>query len=80
MHCAENLSSLCERPSPAAGFLCGDDDEAKAVVASLVQAIGFEPFDVGALAMGGVLEGMTRLWVGLSRTHGRRIAYAITRA
>ncbi|MEO6208396.1 MAG: NAD(P)-binding domain-containing protein [Candidatus Limnocylindrales bacterium] len=77
---AENLPSLRQRPSPAAGFLCGDDGEAKTLVGGLVKAIGFEPFDVGPLAMSGILEGMTRMWVGLSRTHGRSIAYSITHA
>lgn len=76
---AENLPSLRDRAMTAAGFLCGDDPAAKAVVADLARDIGFEPFDVGPLAMSGILEGMTRVWVGLSREHGRGIAFAIGR-
>lgn len=33
-------------------FMAGDDDKAKAVVASLIGAIGFAPVDVGSLADG----------------------------
>ncbi len=76
---AENLPMLRTRTTTAAGFLCGDDPGAKTVVAGLAREIGFEPFDVGPLAMSGVLEEMTRVWVGLAREHGRGIAYAIGR-
>jgi predicted dinucleotide-binding enzyme len=34
-------------------FLAGDDDEAKAVVADLIDQAGFEPVDTGSLAEGG---------------------------
>lgn len=42
--------------------ICGDDPEAKAVVAGLVEAIGFEAVDVGPLRFAHVLEGMLDIW------------------
>jgi predicted dinucleotide-binding enzyme len=41
-------------------FLCGDDAEAKAVVAGLMRDIGFEPVDVGGLADAAVMEAPRR--------------------
>jgi hypothetical protein len=37
-------------------FLAGDDADAKAAVADLVEAMGFAPVDVGSLADGAVME------------------------
>jgi predicted dinucleotide-binding enzyme len=37
-------------------FLAGDDDDAKATVATLIEEIGFAPFDVGSLADSAVIE------------------------
>lgn len=31
-------------------FVSGDDAEAKAIIANLISAIGFEPFDLGGIA------------------------------
>jgi predicted dinucleotide-binding enzyme len=50
---------------------CGDDAAAKAAVAELVDACGFEPFDVGGLAQALHLEHMTLLWIRMVRVHGR---------
>jgi 8-hydroxy-5-deazaflavin:NADPH oxidoreductase len=41
-------------------WLCGDDDEAKAVVAQLIRDAGFEPVDVGGLADAAVMEAPRR--------------------
>jgi len=40
-------------PDRLAVFLAGDDDEAKALVAQLIDEVGFEPVDSGSLAAGG---------------------------
>lgn len=37
-------------------FLAGDDEEAKRVVARLIEEIGFGPFDTGDLKVGGALQ------------------------
>lgn len=59
---------------PAAGatpamFFCGDDAAAKADVARLIAALGWEPLDVGGLAQALHLEHMTLLWVRMVRVH-----------
>jgi 8-hydroxy-5-deazaflavin:NADPH oxidoreductase len=77
---AENLPTLRQRATRAAGFHCGDDDAAKALVAGLLDDIGFEPFDVGPLAMSAVLEGMTRVWVTIARDTGRHISFSTARS
>jgi 8-hydroxy-5-deazaflavin:NADPH oxidoreductase len=41
-------------------FLCGDDADAKAVVAGLIEQVGFTPFDVGGLADAAVMEAPRR--------------------
>lgn len=51
-------------------FLCGGDADAKAKVADLVAAMGFEPLDVGDLAQALSLEHMTLLWIRMVRTGG----------
>jgi predicted dinucleotide-binding enzyme len=76
---ADNLANLQFGDVRAAGFICGDDAEAKAVVAGLAEELGFDPIDCGPLAAAGTLEQMTVLWIRLSREMGREIAYAIVR-
>ena len=58
-------------------FLCGDDDRAKEVVRGLVEELGFEPVDAGALGAAGHLERLAAFWVHLSRIHGREIAFSL---
>ncbi|MGH3299673.1 MAG: NADPH-dependent F420 reductase [Trebonia sp.] len=41
-------------------FLCGDNEDAKAVVSGLITDTGFTPFDVGGLADGAVMEAPRR--------------------
>jgi 8-hydroxy-5-deazaflavin:NADPH oxidoreductase len=54
-----NWKVLRDRGKPGGGddrlaiFLAGDDAEAKALVAGLIEAIGFVPVDTGGLAEGG---------------------------
>lgn len=56
---------------PASLVLCGDDTEAKAVVAELVRDAGFEPVDAGGLEHAPELEALARLVIGLAYRQGR---------
>lgn len=51
-------------------LFCGDDDAAKTTVAALIEAVGFEPVDVGGLVQALHLEHMTLLWVRMVRAKG----------
>jgi 8-hydroxy-5-deazaflavin:NADPH oxidoreductase len=74
----ENLTTALERAVPAAMFVAGDDPEAKAVVLGLAAELGFRSEDVGPLANAKALEEMVKIWLALSRQHGRRIGFAIS--
>ncbi len=51
-------------------FLCGDDAEAKKVVADLARQLGFEPVDVGPLRSARYLEPLAMLWIDLAILQG----------
>jgi predicted dinucleotide-binding enzyme len=50
-------------------LFCGDDAAAKAAVAGLITACGFEPVDVGGLVQALHLEHLTLLWIRMVRVH-----------
>lgn len=76
-----------EEPSfPGAGVrpampFCGDDPAAKAVVAGLLEQLGWEPLDVGGAVQALHLEHMTLLWVRMVRVggHSPHLAWAALR-
>jgi predicted dinucleotide-binding enzyme len=47
-------------------FICGDDAEAKSVVAGLCAELAFPAFDVGALARSAQLEQLAWLWISIA--------------
>ena len=49
-------------------FFCGEDAEAKQVVAGLIADSGFEPFDVGGIATSRFLEPLEQLWVEILKS------------
>jgi hypothetical protein len=51
-------------------LIAGDDAIAKQSVATLCQELGWEPVDVGNLAMSLHLEHMTLLWIKMARVQG----------
>jgi predicted dinucleotide-binding enzyme len=51
-------------------FICGDDPDAKAVVAELASSIGFDVVDAGLLNAAGLLESLAQLWVHLAYAQG----------
>jgi NADPH-dependent F420 reductase len=51
-------------------LLCGDDAEAKKVVADLARQLGFAPVDVGPLRSARYLEAMAMLWIEMAILQG----------
>jgi len=67
--------NLAEPSFPGAGaapamMFCGDDAAAKAMVAALIAALGWEPVDVGGLSQALHLEHLTLLWIRMVRAGG----------
>jgi 8-hydroxy-5-deazaflavin:NADPH oxidoreductase len=60
-------------------FVCGDDQDAKDAVIQLANDIGMDGFDAGGLVNAAYLEAMAKLWITLSRTHGRHFAFKLLR-
>ena len=77
---AELLASPRFDHQSATMFICGDDAQARSVVASLAEELGFEVVDAGPLSSAGMLESLARLWVSLARGGlGRGIAFKLLR-
>jgi NADPH-dependent F420 reductase len=51
-------------------LLCGDDANAKKVVADLARQLGFEPVDVGPLRSARYLEAVAMLWIEMALLQG----------
>lgn len=66
---------------PAVMFYCGDDGEAKKVVAGLISELGFEAVDAGPLTRARLLEPFALLWISLAIQQGlgRDIAFRLLR-
>jgi predicted dinucleotide-binding enzyme len=59
-------------PSPPATLVyCGDDAEAKSVVAVLVGDLGFEPVDVGGTEAAPLVEAFAHMVITLAYGQGR---------
>ncbi|MFW5691067.1 MAG: NADPH-dependent F420 reductase [Chloroflexota bacterium] len=65
----------------ASMFICGDDPQAKQVVADLSAELGFDVVDCGTLENAPLLENLTRLWIFLAYNGeaGRDIAFKLLR-
>jgi len=55
---------------PVVMFYCGDDAEAKSVVAQLATELGFNAVDAGALSQARLLEPFALLWISLAFKQG----------
>jgi predicted dinucleotide-binding enzyme len=56
---------------PAACVYCGDDAEAKAAVAGLIEELGFEPVDAGGAQVTPLVEAFAKLVIGIAYRQGR---------
>lgn len=65
----------------AVALVAGDDDDARATVATLAEAIGFEAVEVGGLDEAALVEAAARLWITLAfrRGLGRGFAFGLLR-
>ena len=65
----------------AAAYLCGDDESAKIIAATLITDVGFEPVDAGPLRIARYLEPFALLMGRLAyeRDDGPEIAYRFER-
>lgn len=77
----QTLSNPWFSSQNASLFYCGDDEEAKAIVARLGEEIGFDPIDAGALANARYLESLAFLWMelALGRGMGTNVAFKLIR-
>lgn len=61
---AQNMNAPVEAGgNRLAMFICGDDAEARKVVAALVEQLGFEVADAGVLSQAFYLEALAMLWI-----------------
>lgn len=77
----ENMTDPVYGGQATTMFICGDDAPAKATVADLAGALGFEAADAGPLAAAFHLENLALLWIHLARqpAYGRDIAFRLLR-
>jgi 8-hydroxy-5-deazaflavin:NADPH oxidoreductase len=77
---AENLANPVYGGVRATNWYCGDDAAAKKMVHQLVEDVGFEAVDAGALSAARLLEPLMLLWMASSRSVGSRdVAFKLLR-
>jgi 8-hydroxy-5-deazaflavin:NADPH oxidoreductase len=75
---AENFPTARDREVTAVMFVAGDDADAKGAAMGLATELGFRAEDAGPLANAKILEDMVKVWMALTRTHGRTVGFAIS--
>ena len=78
---ANTLEDVQYGDHSASMFICGDDDDAKKLVAQLAGEIGFEVIDAGPLVEARYLEPLAMLWIHLAirGKFGSKIAVKLLR-
>jgi predicted dinucleotide-binding enzyme len=66
----QNMANPTYATQPLTMMLCGDDDQAKGIVADLARDVGFAPVDVGPLKSARYLEAMAMLWIDMAVLQG----------
>lgn len=65
-----NMANPAYGQQKASMFICGDDAEAKNIVKSLSDELGFETFDAGPITSARYLESLAMLWINLAVNMG----------
>ena len=75
---AEIMANNASMPHRPVMFMAGDDAQAKAIVATVLTDLGFEPLDAGDIAKSRLLEPFGMVWINqaLMRGKGRTWAFA----
>ncbi len=78
---ANNMDNPIYDEGRLAMFYCGDHDEAKRSVESLIRDVGFDPWDLGPLSNAGLMEAQARLWISLASRGdlGREFGFRLIR-
>jgi 8-hydroxy-5-deazaflavin:NADPH oxidoreductase len=58
-------------------FFCGPDGRSREVIEQLITDAGLRPIWVGGVDQVDTIDGLLRMWMVLSRTRGRRIAFKL---
>jgi predicted dinucleotide-binding enzyme len=74
----ENLTTARDRQAKVAMFVAADDADAKRTAMDLAAELGFVPEDAGPLANAKALEEMVKVWLALTRVHGRTVGFALS--
>ena len=76
-----NVAELTFGSQRAAGFVCGDDADAKSLTLGLASEIGFDAVDCGPLAAARWLEPKALMWIRLAyvENNGPDIAFGLLR-
>ena len=75
---AEIMANNASMPHRPVMFMAGDDTQAKAIVATVLTDLGFEPLDAGDISKSRLLEPFGMVWINqaLLRGKGRTWAFA----
>jgi len=74
---ADLMADNAALPHRPVMFMAGDDSQAKAVVATVLTDLGFEPLDAGGIAKSRLLEPFGMVWINQAlRGKGRTWAFA----
>ncbi len=68
---AQHMASPRFGGQSASMFICGDDAGAKKTVATLAEALGFDPVDTGPLTQARLLEPLAMLWISMALLYGQ---------
>ncbi len=66
-----NMANPLYESQPVTMFICGDDPEAREMVARLAEDLGLEPFITGPLYHARYFESMAMLWVDMAYLQGK---------
>jgi NADPH-dependent F420 reductase len=66
----ENMADPLYQGEPTLMLICGDDEQAKAAVSELTEALGFAAVDLGPLSAARLLEPFALVWIRLAVVQG----------